>query len=448
VTTETALDRNIGRRVGERFVVESPLGAGGMGSIYQGKDERLGEAVAIKFLKHALHGDSVLRERFRREALSLAKLRHPGIVTVLDFGEADGELYTVLELVRGSTLGALLDRHGAMHALRAAPIFEQILLALETCHESAIVHRDIKPSNVMVTTLNGLDHVTLIDFGLAQVGGLAIDKLTETGVVHGTPHYMAPEQCRGEEVGPETDIYSAGVLFYELLAGAEPFQGKDAATFMAQHLFVDPAPLDAIAPHVSAGVAAAIHGALAKKMHERPTARELRHALASAFKGTDPQTLGEAAAVERRRVSGLSRSERAITGRVPASEAEGLAKPVLGHVIVWMDNDERSASLRGCLGAAGLSSSLWTKPETPELSDDNLAVVLSFASSQAGLARMKALRALAPALPVIVVDVGRPEDTTAAIRAGASDMLLRQAPDADVASKVKRLLRRRARQTP
>jgi serine/threonine protein kinase len=440
-------DKNIGRRVGERFVVESPLGAGGMGSIYQGKDERLGEAVAIKFLKHTLQGDSVLRERFRREALSLAKLRHPGIVTVLDFGEEDGELYTVLELVKGSTLGALLDRHGAMSALRAAPIFDQILAALETCHENAIVHRDIKPSNVMVSMVNGLDHVTVIDFGLARVGGVDIDKLTETGVVHGTPHYMAPEQCRGEDVGPETDIYSVGVLFYELLAGAEPFVGKDAATFMAQHLFVDPAPLDQVAPHVSPGVAAAVHSALAKRMHERPTARQLRHALTSAFKGTDPETLSEAAAIERRRVSGLSRSERAITGRVPPEATEGLTKPVLGNVIVWMENDARSASLRGCLGASGLACSLWTKSETPDLSGDDLAVVVSFATPGSAVARIHSLRALAPGLPVIVVDVARPEDTTVAIRAGASDMLLCQSPDAELALKVKRLLRRRARLT-
>jgi DNA-binding NarL/FixJ family response regulator len=132
---------------------------------------------------------------------------------------------------------------------------------------------------------------------------------------------------------------------------------------------------------------------------------------------------------------------------MPAGATDGLVKPVLGNVIVWMENDERSASLRGCLGAAGLPCSLWTKNETPDLPGDNLAIVLSFASPESGLLRLRAVRALAPAVPVLVVDVGGPEDTTAAIRAGASDMLLSQSPDADLVSKVKRLLRRHARRT-
>jgi DNA-binding NarL/FixJ family response regulator len=124
---------------------------------------------------------------------------------------------------------------------------------------------------------------------------------------------------------------------------------------------------------------------------------------------------------------------------------EALGKPVLGNVIVWMENDERSASLRGCLGAAGLSCSLWTKSEAPDVSGDNLAVVLSFASPRSALTRLHALRAMAPTLPVIVVDVSQPDDTTAAIRAGANDMLLSQSPDADLPLMVKRLLRRHAR---
>ena len=438
------------RRFGDRFVLEEPLGAGGMGSIYRGRDERLGGAVAIKILKRALLEDVVLRERFRREAVSLAKLRHPGIVTVLDFGEADGDLYTVLELVRGETLERLMGRDGAMTILRAGPILDQLLAALEVCHESDIVHRDIKPSNVMVSTVNGVEHVKLIDFGLARMGARGVgngglEKLTETGTVQGTPHYMAPEQCRGEEVGPAGDVYAAGVLFYEMLAGAEPFRGTDAATFMAQHLFVEPPPLRQVAPHVSAGVSAAVHAALAKQPHDRPTARELREALASAAKGTDPEALGEAASALRRQASGLARSDRAITGRPAADGPQRGALGNVGNVLVWMTVGDRSAALRGCLGTAGLSSSLASTDDLPEISNgENVAVVVSASD---GMDRVRRLRKIAPRLPIVVVDVAGPDGTTESIRAGASDMLLREAPDADLVSKMERLLTRQARRT-
>jgi len=431
------------RRFGDRFVLESPLGAGGMGSIYRGRDERLGEAVAIKILKRALLDDVVLRERFRREALSLAKLRHPGIVTVLDFGEAEGDLYTVLELVSGETLEQLMARVGAMTILRAGPVLDQLLAALSVCHENDIVHRDIKPSNVMISMVNGEEHVKLIDFGLARLGGNAVDKLTETGTVQGTPHYMAPEQCRGEEVGPAGDVYSAGVLFYEMLAGSEPFRGSDAATFMAQHLFVEPPPLRQVAPHVSAGVAAAVHAALAKQPDDRPTARELRDALASAAKGTDPEALAEVASTLRRQSSGLARDERAITGRppaVPAVAAAAASGAGHGRVVVWMKMGDRSAALRGCLATVGLSCSLESSEEPPSISDDVAVVV----SASDGMDRVRGLRKLAPKVPIVVVDVSGPDATTEAIRAGASDMLLRGAPDSDLAAKLERLLARQA----
>jgi serine/threonine-protein kinase len=432
------------RRIADRFVLEEPLGAGGMGSIYRARDERLGEDVAIKIMKRALLDDVVLRERFRREALSLAKLRHPGIVTVYDSGEADGDLYTVLELVRGETLEHVMERDGSMTLAQASPLFEQILAALEVCHDSEIVHRDIKPSNVMIANVNGAVHVKLIDFGLARMGGKAIAKLTETGAVQGTPHYMAPEQCRGEDVGPPGDVYSAGVLFYEMLSGAQPFQGNDAATFMAQHLFVEPTPLEKVAPHVPLGVSAAVHAALAKQPHDRPTARQLREALAAAANGTDPEARAAAAAELRKQTAGLARSERAIGGgaaRVSGSLPER-ASP--GNVLVWISTTERGAALRNCLSTAGLTCSLVAAGEAPDLGSAN-ALAAVVVSARDGMERIRGLRAIAPKLAVIVVDVAGPDETTESIRAGASDMLLREAPDADLVAKIVRLSRRRAR---
>lgn len=428
------------RRIADRYTLEAPLGAGGMGSIHRARDERLGTEVAIKLLKRSLLEDAVVRERFRREAQSLARLRHPGIVGVFDSGEADGDLYTVLELVAGETLELVMERERAMTLERALPIFDQILAALEVCHASDVVHRDLKPSNVMVAG----ERVVLIDFGLARIGGSAtVAKLTETGAVQGTPHYMAPEQCRGEEVGPPADVYSAGILFYELLSGAQPFRGADAATFMAQHLFVQPVPLGEAAPHVSPGGAAAVHAALAKQAEDRPTARELRDALAAAATGKDREALAAAAATLRAATAGLARGDRALA----PGAVRDLPRPVDAldaRVIVWVSAPERSAAIRGCLATAGLSCSASSGDATPDLTrgDGPVTVVVS---ARDGAGRIRRLRAHAPKVPVVVVDVGGPDETTEVIRAGADDMLLAAAPDADLVAKLARLARRRAR---
>lgn len=428
------------RRLGDRFIVEEELGTGGMGRIHRGRDERLGAPVAIKFLKHGFLEDPVVRERFRREALSLARLRHPGIVTVLDFGEADGVLYMVLELVRGRTLEALrVETGGPLPVPRAFPIVDQILAALEACHAEDIAHRDMKPSNVMVSTEHGVDRVKVIDFGLARATARTLDKLTATGTVQGTPHYMAPEQCRGEEVGAPADIYATGVLLYEMLAGAVPLQGADAATIMAAHLFVAPPPLRELAPGVSAGIAAAVHHALEKRPEDRPTAHALRSALASALAGIDPEAVAEAAAFERRRASGLSRVDRAISQAATVLPS-GSESPPPRSILVWMPQNDRSAMLRSCLGTAGFTCSLWTADALPSLTAIDALIL-----SATDLARLRSVRSLASRIPVVVVDVAGPDETTGAIRAGADDMLLRSSPDADIVPKLHRLTRRRRR---
>jgi serine/threonine protein kinase/CheY-like chemotaxis protein len=424
------------KRIGDRFVLEAPLGSGGMGSIFRGRDERLGQAVAIKILKRAHLEDPILRERFRREALSLARIRHPGVVSVLDFGETDeGDPYTVLALVPGETLERLITQTEGrgMPLSSAGMIADAILSALDACHESGIVHRDIKPSNVIVGSGSALA-VTLIDFGLAHVAGTSVEKLTETGTVQGTPAYMAPEQCRGEEVGPEADVYAAGLVVYEILAGEMPFHGTDGATFMAQHLFVDPRPLREVAPVVPVGIAAAIHAALAKRPEQRPTARELQVALAAAASGTDRESRAADAASLRHQVASLPRSERTLpAGDRPVDRAE--VHPA--SVVVWVDRSERRAALRACLGTAGLVT--LASGEPPEtLASDRLVVL----SARDGIDRVRRLRKLDATVPILLVDVAGPDETTEAIRAGANDMLLAVASDADLAPKVRRLLRR------
>lgn len=405
------------KRIG-RWVLEAPLGDGGLATLHRGRHEETGDEVAVKILKP--NADVVLTDRFRREAETIARLDHPNVVRIVDFGVEGSTPFMALELLRGDSLQAVIAREGALPTKRAATIADQILAALVRCHDHDIVHRDVKPSNVML--LEG-DAVKLIDFGLARVGRDVAQKLTETGTVQGTPHYMSPEQCRGEEVGSASDIYSAGILVHEMLAGKTPFTGGDAATLMAAHLFVDPPALADIPP----GLAAVVRSALAKRPEDRPSAEALRIALAGAVRGTDHVTRRLANAESRIDQLATPREQRAIGGTASAAvEAHGVA-------VVWLPNDARSASLASCLGTGGIAVELAFGDDIP---DARGVVVLSSRE------RLRRLRERDRKRPIVVVDVAGPDETTEVIRLGADDMLLRDAPDADLVAKVKRLLRR------
>jgi serine/threonine protein kinase len=408
------------KRLG-KYVLEEVLGGGGIATLYRGRHAESGHEVAVKVLKATMDVDPMIHMRFEREAVTIARIHHPNIVHVLDFGRQGDAAFMVLELLRGESLQAVIARDGPLDPTRAVAIVDCILAALARCHEHDVVHRDVKPSNVML--VEG-DVVKLIDFGLARVGRDAGEKLTETGTVHGTPHYMSPEQCRGEDVGSASDIYSVGVLSYEMLAGKTPFAGSDAATLMAAHLFVDP-PALANGP---SGLAAVVRSALAKRPEDRPTASALRAAFAEAMSGADPVTRG-ALDVERR-VEHLARprEERAIGGgQLSAPAADGV-------VHLWMPNDARAASLLGCLGTAGIQARLVDDIEAP-----SGVVIVS------GLDRLRRFRERDRKSRVVAVDIGGPDETTEAIRVGADDMLLRDAPDADLVAKIQRLFRRRPR---
>jgi len=329
---------------------------------------------------------------------------------------------------------------------------------------SGVVHRDVKPSNVMLANGGAEDaRVVLIDFGLARVRGNIASKLTETGVVQGTAQYMSPEQCRGEDVEPSSDVYSSGLVLYEMLSGAAPFDGADAATLMAQHLFVEPTPLRQVAPHVSEGVAHAIQAALAKQPSDRPTAAELRALLEDAAVGVDPRSRAEDAAIVRQRAARLARNERAVGGGTASAAAAATAA---GTVIVWIADAARAASVRGCLATAGFSCALADGDDAAAVIANANASASASAGAGAGagaggsasagaslavvvsardVERVRGLRAIAPTLSIVVVDVRPPTETTEAIRAGASDMLLQGAPDADLVGKLTRLFRKQAR---
>jgi beta-lactam-binding protein with PASTA domain len=207
------------------------IAAGGMGEVFRAHDTVLAREVAIKVLHRSLAGDQGFVDRFRREARAAATLNHPNIVAVYDWGAVDGIYYMVMEYVRGRSVRDLLNARVRMEPAQAAEVLRQTLLALEHAHGAGIVHRDLKPENMLVTT-SGV--VKLTDLGLARA--YADGRATQTGTVTGTVQYLAPEQIRGEPADPRTDLYSLGVVAFELLTGRLPFTGETAMAIAYKHL--------------------------------------------------------------------------------------------------------------------------------------------------------------------------------------------------------------------
>ena len=214
-----------------RYHVVERIAAGGMGEVFRARDAVLSREVAIKVLHRSLAGDQAFVERFRREARAAATLNHPNIVAVYDWGSVDGIYYMVMEYVHGRSVRDLLNAHVKLAPAQAAEVVRQTLQALEHAHAKGIVHRDLKPENVLVTA-DGV--VKLTDLGLARA--FADGRATHAGVVTGTVQYLAPEQIRGEPADPRSDLYSLGIVTYELVTGRLPFTGETPMSIAYKHL--------------------------------------------------------------------------------------------------------------------------------------------------------------------------------------------------------------------
>ncbi len=214
-----------------RYHIVERIAAGGMGEVFLAQDAVLAREVAIKVLHRSLAGDQAFVDRFRREARAAAGVSHPNIVAVYDWGAVDGIYYMVMEYVRGRASRDLLNQYGTLEPAQAAEMIRQTLLALGHAHRQGLVHRDIKPENILITT-EGVVKVT--DFGLARA--YADGRQTQAGTVTGTVQYLAPEQIRGEPADPRSDLYSLGVVSYELLTGKLPFTGETAMSIAYKHL--------------------------------------------------------------------------------------------------------------------------------------------------------------------------------------------------------------------
>lgn len=219
-----------------RYRLQERIGAGGMGVVWRATDEVLGRTVAVKVLRETLADDRQAAERFRREALTVASLSHPGFADVFDYFEAGGRPAIAMEYVDGETLAERLRRDGAMGLDDAVAIAGEVLDALATAHQAGVVHRDIKPANVLLAA----DRVKITDLGIASVSGATA--LTQTGALMATPHYVAPEQLLGEHAGVASDLYSLGAVLYEMLTGIRPFEGETSIAIAMSRLNVAPVP--------------------------------------------------------------------------------------------------------------------------------------------------------------------------------------------------------------
>ena len=257
-----------------RYEILGELGRGGMGVVYRAKDPSIGRIVAVKTIQLSEEGTGLshaqLVERFQTEARAAGLLTHPNIVVIYDVGESDGVYYITMELVNGKSLQSMLDADEKFSLPRLLGIMDQVCSALQFAHDHRVVHRDIKPANIMLTSD---DFVKITDFGTAQIMQYGAAQQTST---MGTPGYMSPEQIKGKAVDGRTDIFSLGVMLYEMTTGQKPFRGQDIATILYHILNEEPVPPQQLNPNIPLGVGSTIMKAMAKSPYLRyETCREL-----------------------------------------------------------------------------------------------------------------------------------------------------------------------------
>jgi len=325
-------DSLIGTLFDGRYKVVRKLGAGGMANVYLAEDQELGRRVAIKILNERHANDDQFVERFRREAKNAAALSHPNIVSIYDRGEAEGTYYIAMEYLDGRSLKELILSRGPAPLNVTIEYVRQILSALRFAHRHGIVHRDIKPHNVLV---DAEGRVKVTDFGIARAGA---SEMTEAGSIVGTAQYLSPEQARGTAVDQRSDLYSLGIVFYELLTGTLPFNGDTPVEIAMKHLSQTPQPPSQLRPELPHDLDLVVTRALAKDPDDRyQTAEEMLLDLEELL--VDPVDMFEDLAHEKAMV----RADSPLKGLTQVGNAPAHAPPrVRGHLrSILLASDER-----------------------------------------------------------------------------------------------------------
>ncbi|MDP3278345.1 MAG: serine/threonine-protein kinase [Deltaproteobacteria bacterium] len=276
----------------DRFEIQEKIGAGGMGTVYKALQKSVGRAVAVKVLSSEYASNAAGVSRFVREATVVSRLVHPNIVSMIEFGrDPDGNLLLVMELLEGESLRQTLRREKRLPAWRAVQIAMQVLAALRIAHGAGVVHRDLKPENIFISCVDGADHAKVLDFGVAKMLEHDVGLETTAGSLVGTLKYMAPEQIAGDPPDARVDLYALGVLLYEMLAGALPYEAKERVAMLRAILSDPPVPLDHRVADLPPALVEITMRAIAKLSIDRfQSADSFRQTLAPfAMAGTDPR---------------------------------------------------------------------------------------------------------------------------------------------------------------
>ncbi|HSE15862.1 MAG TPA: serine/threonine-protein kinase [Pyrinomonadaceae bacterium] len=310
----SATDPFVGRTLDEKYLVEEHLGAGGMGAVYRARHLSMDRPVAIKFLHQRLVEDEAARVRFQTEARAAVKLRHPNAVSVTDFGHtSEGGVYIVMELLEGRTLREIVSREAPLDTARATSIMLQASDAVAAAHAAGIIHRDLKPANILITqSADQPAVVKVLDFGIATFAADDDEDdattLAQPNTVIGTPRYMSPEQHHGDELTTATDVYSLGVILYEMLTGMVPFSGATHAEIAEKHANLPPHSPREIVATIPEEVEHIVLHALEKQPADRPAnAGEFRRELFETAErlGLEHHALKSAPDIEMLRDSGV-----------------------------------------------------------------------------------------------------------------------------------------------
>ena len=441
----------IGALVAGRYLIEAELGRGGMGVVYRAVQLPMERAVALKVLKKELTGDARARVRFEREARAASALTHPSAVAIHDFGDHEGTAYLAMELVEGRGLRALIEE--GVGVARAIDLAAQLADVLASAHDAGLVHRDLKPENVIVESneertegtvgrhlpssagvgmpsrsgathvIDG-DRVRVLDFGLAFLERGPGGRMTREGIVVGTPEYLSPEQARGEDVGPATDVYALACVLHELLTGRPPFAGSELDVLTKQ-MFAPPPPL---ASETALDVPAALdelrRAMLEKQPARRPSAAEARDRL----RALDPDP--DRARARARQDGYLGPRAARMVGAGKPSPSEGALEVAIAGTL--------NAELVLGLMANGITAFTLSRDEAlgPET-----AVIVAPGATEAEVGSL-----VRSGLPVIAtVDRADVARLSTLLRAGAADVATRPLVAADLAKKIRRLARDRAR---